>query len=134
MCENAAALATASQIGRRGWRAAALDGGRATRLFLSPPCPPRSKTQGCRKLEKCLLLHFLLQTFFCWISISSSIGFLMCAFSAMRLFFPSVLLSLESQGQRPRTLDPARGPPLLPSWWSLVTKPHLKFQFLSGKK
>ena len=68
----------------------------------------------------------------CWISNSSSIGFLQYAFSAERcVFFPSVfLVSGKSQGRCPRTLDPARG--LLLSCL-LVTKPHLPAQFFSGK-
>ena len=106
MCENAAALATASQIGLGGWRAA-LAGGRATRLFRSPPCPPRSKTQGCSKLKKMSSLSFSSSNFFLldfhqfkyWISH-------VCIFSDASLFSVCVALSGKP---RSAAADPGPG-------------------------
>ena len=99
------------------------------RLFFKPCSSPQDKKP---KVTSNLQISFSSLNFVCWISNSSSIGFLQYAFSVERcVFFPSVfLVSGKSQGRCPRTLDPARG---LFLSCLLVTKPHLQAQFFSGK-
>ena len=127
MCENAAERATTSQILRQRGGSCGSGGGRAAAHFSIPP--PGHKIKNPRfQLANILSSSFSSLNFGCWISNSSSIGFLMCAFSAQRcVFFPSVLPLSGKPRSVPTNPGPGRGPISPPPVTSYQAAPRVAF-------